>query len=173
MNNAQAQCPHCDGWFNTNRGSAMRHIRCCPSDPARFDAIKAALTGDDGCAAGHDRYSAVAQRAGLPSRSTLCKTFGTWADALSHFGVPMSAQSAVMSAKLSAVAQRRPRRTKATRAELADAAVGAEIDAVIEANRAEVEWARFNADRGLAVAQHDGTPCVRQLRGGAVACMLR
>jgi hypothetical protein len=159
-------CPHCG---RVLRGNTM-HIAACPERPDIQAALRAALTGKNGCMVRYVDYTILRAR-NLPSRSALTGHFGSWGAVAAHFGLRMGPQGAA--------SHKRNRKDAQDGEPVKDAAqVQAEIDAEVEAtmhvSRAALDAARYCTRQGMPVATHqDGTPYARAVAGGGVAYMLR
>jgi hypothetical protein len=78
-------CPHCGRKvYKRVRGV---HVTRCPLRPEIAAALRAALTGADGCAVSGDEYAARAAGTDLPGMTALIKHFGTLRAAAAHFGL--------------------------------------------------------------------------------------
>ena len=178
---ASATCPHCKRVYSTI--GYDKHLVRCPYRDELRSAIIDAMTGEDGYAVPRDVYEQRAIDDNLPSPSTMRAMFGTWAAALAHFGVSMRPSNATECTAVQLVAPKDVQpgaRAKCTRrphrsAEEIDAEIGAEIEATMHVTRQALAAARYETDHGytVAVRRSDGTPYVRTLPGGGVACMLR
>lgn len=146
------RCPHCG---RVLRGY-VAHLAACPERPDIQDALRAALTGRNGCIIRYVDYTAQRSR-NLPSRSALVKHFGSWSAIAAHFGLsngPQGAASHMRNRSADDVQDDVPVKN--------DAQIQAEIDAEIEATlhvtRAALAAARYEVRHGLTVATHqDGT----------------
>ena len=171
-----ATCPHCGRELLEHK--LQSHDAVCPMRPDIADAMRKTLTGADGYAITRTEYEAIAFDAGLPSRSLLCKMVGDWPAVCALYGVPMRpAPVKVEPPKRVETPQEKPPRKRHNRRDDAqiDAEIGAEIDEAREIAQRAQALARWETDHGytVAVRRSDGTPYVRTLPGGGVACMLR
>lgn len=171
MASQSVACPHCAHEFADTHISA--HVAHCPCRPDMRARIIAAMTAPDGYAVSQTQYEAVSLQLGVPSRTLLWHTFGSWSKALVYFGLTMNPANAacINTAKR----ERPPKRPYRRRNDAAvDARVGAEIDEAREAAQRAQALARYEVDHGYTVAvRQDGTPYVRTLPGGSTAYMLR
>lgn len=85
-------CLHCGREFH--KWVRAKHTRACPLRPEIADALRAALTGPDGCAVTTRQYEAMRGR-GLPTHVALLQLFGSWRAACAHFGLTLMTAAAV------------------------------------------------------------------------------
>lgn len=83
----KGECPHC----HREIGASMfgRHVAICPERSDLRDIITAALQHPDIAGAGVNQYAYNVQSSGqsIPRRQTLIAHFGSWAQALHHYGL--------------------------------------------------------------------------------------
>jgi hypothetical protein len=159
---AVVTCPHCGR--SVTQGRLEMHTDTCPMRPALEDAIRSAMTGADGCAVSREEYAANAPMH-LPSYSTMRTAFGSWAAAVAYFDVPPRKPPV----PVQRVKVEKPIVDPQTQDE-----IDAEVEAAMHVSRAALDAARYCTRQGMTVAvRQDGTPYVRTLPCGRVACTLR